>query len=471
MNKFQKIILILLVSISILPKLYKINIGIADRHSHRQADTASVTKNLLNGSGKFFIPTYHDLSDVQSGQENPKGYRMVELPIYNQLTVIFHNLVQNFYPTATVAFSSRATSIIISTISILLIFGLSYQYTNLFLPSILVTLIFAFLPFNIYYSSSVLPEPLAVMFMLLSLFLFRKKMFLSAISLSLSILIKPYTAPLTLPFLVIFGLDKLKKQGTKVIFKSFIFALISIVPFIIWRFWIKNYPQGIPASTWLFNGNGIRLKPAWFRWLFFERISNMILGSYLLIPFFLGFTYRKNRAQKLVFSLFSGVILYFLVIATGNVQHDYYQTLIIPSLSISVGFGLFYILNYTFKNNFIATFAIIILVGFGLSFSWYQVKDFYNINNPVIFKAGGWVDKNLETNAKVIAPYTGDTAFLYQTNRSGWPTEIYKFENIIKDTTDPIYLVSVNFDTYTNSMIQKFPTIYKSDKFIVLKIK
>lgn len=471
MTKFQKTILSLVIAISILPKLYKINIPIADRHSHRQADTASVTKNIINQTGSLFVPTYHDLSDVQSGQHNPQGYRMVELPLYNQLSAIFHTVFQNIKPDITIALSSRLTSVFLSTISAILIFGLSFQYTHLFGPSIISTLVFCFLPFNIYYSSSILPEPLAVTSMLLALFLFKKNMLLSAVFLSISILVKPYTALLCLPFLIVFGLNKLKKQGNKTIFLSIVFAVISIAPFMAWRVWIKNYSAGIPVSLWLLNGNGIRLKPSWFRWLFFERISNLILGSYLLVPFFLGFVYKKNNAQKLVFSLFSGVVLFFIVIATGNVQHDYYQALIVPSISISVGFGLFYILKYTFKNKLVSFFAVVVLFGFGISFSWYQVKDFYNINNPVIVEAGNWADAKLEKNAKIIAPYTGDTAFLYQTNRSGWPVEIYDFDQIIQSSSDPIYLISVNFDTYTNAMISKFNTIYRSDNFVVLKIK
>ena len=63
------------------------------------------------------------------------------------------------------------------------------------------------------------------------------------------------------------------------------------------------------------------------------------------------------------------------------------------------------------------------------------------------------VEKLTKDNALVIAPYNGDTAFLYQTRRAGWPVVQDSVEKLIGKGAD--YYVSVNFDDLTNNLIKQ----------------
>ena len=116
--------------------------------------------------------------------------------------------------------------------------------------------------------------------------------------------------------------------------------------------------------------------------------------------------------------------MYLFTFATGNVQHDYYQMLIIPTLAIffAKGFdgilrlGKEGVLNY--KIGLISSITAII---FMLAFGWFAIRDYYSIQHPNIIAAGRAVDQLVPEDAKVIAPYGGDTTFLYFTNRQGWP--------------------------------------------------
>jgi len=118
-----------------------------------------------------------------------------------------------------------------------------------------------------------------------------------------------------------FGLSIFKKPSL------YFYALIAIVPFVWWRWWISHYPEGIPAFTWLLNGNGIRFKGAWFWWLFAQRIGLLILGGWGLVLFcFRNFEKKRTEKEGWFFYLWLlSSLLYLVVIATGNVQHDYYQ--------------------------------------------------------------------------------------------------------------------------------------------------
>ena len=93
MKKLDYFILSLILIIALLFRLYKINIPLADFHSWRQVDTAAVSRNFVKNGIDLFHPVYDDLSNVQSGIDNPLGYRMVEFPIYNAIiTVIMMSL-------------------------------------------------------------------------------------------------------------------------------------------------------------------------------------------------------------------------------------------------------------------------------------------------------------------------------------------------------------------------------------------
>lgn len=445
MNKLNTIFFCLLLIFGLLLRLYHLNYPIADWHSHRQADTASVSRNLQNKIGTFMVPTYHDLSDVQSGQDNPKGYRMVELPIYNQISATFSQIAH-----IPIEMSSRLINIFFSLVTATIL----YLLTNtLYAPAI-----FLLLPYSIYYSRSVLPESLAVLFLTVSLFFLQKKsIILFSIFLGLGLLVKPFVGLILLPIFVVHFIKFSNQQKVVITIFSLIFG---ILPFLLWRQHIQNYSAGIPAFKWLFqqgfSGESFVVgRPYWFRWLFWERISLLILGIPLIFPLIISMFKKTNLPY------FLGILLYFSIIARGNVQHDYYQVLILPFLAILVSGSL----------QKIPRVISLLLILSSLYLTFPKILPYYKINHPQIIYAGWKTDSLTPKDSLIIAPYTGDTALLYQTNRSGWPTEVYDIPKITQATNFPVYLVSVNFDTYTRSLQKKYQTVYIDSNMILLNLR
>jgi hypothetical protein len=100
---------------------------------------------------------------------------------------------------------------------------------------------------------------------------------------------------------------------------------------------------------------------------------------------------------------------------------------------------------------------------------WYQVKEYYKIDHPEIIAAGLAVDKLTSKDAKVIAPYNGDTAFLYQTKRWGWPVVNDSIENIIK--LGATVYVSVNLGSADTKYVEsRYKTIEKTSQYIILDL-
>jgi hypothetical protein len=102
-----------------------------------------------------------------------------------------------------------------------------------------------------------------------------------------------------------------------------------------------------------------------------------------------------------------------------------------------------------------------------LAFSWYDVSGYFNINNPALAIAGRAVDTQTPANAKVIAPYQGDTAFLFQTNRSGWPIGSSIDEKIKLGAT---HYVSTSYDDEARQLEARFAVVDKTKEYILIDL-
>lgn len=232
-----------------------------------------------------------------------------------------------------------------------------------------------------------------------------------------------------------------------------------------------HFPEGVPASDWLFNSDNIRFKGAFFWWLFEERIGRLILGVWGAVFFALGILRKRDASEGLFFDFWLwGMLAYLSIVATGNVRHDYYQVMTVPIIAVFLAKGADFLISPPKGlNRIICRLSFVICLFFTLAFSWYQVRTFYWINKPEIIEAGQAVDRLIPKDAKVIAPYGGDTAFLYHTNRQGWPVGFEIEEKIKKGAT---YYVNVNIsDPETEYVRQKYQVLEKTPKYVIVKLK
>jgi hypothetical protein len=411
---------------SIAVRLYKINSPIADWHSWRQVDTAAVARNFEKFGTDPLHPRYNDLSNIQSGKDNPEGWRMVEFPIYQLFAIGSKRIV----PSITIEVALRIVSIL-ATAGTVLSLGLIGRKLQNSVTGLFISFFYAFLPYSIYYGRTTLPEPTGVFFSILSLLLavyaFDKKnwqaiilLMGSAISAALALLIKPFMGFLLFPLAFLFLRNF--KFSISWITKTIMYGIVSLLPLLLWRKWILQFPEGIPVYTWLFNEGNIRFKGAWFYWLFAERLGKLILGYWGTLFFSLGIIAKIEKLEHWFFRLLLlGSLLCLVIVARGNVQHDYYQILLVPVVAVYLGKGLYFLLRLPQSDRFMTWTGGGICLLFMISFSWYYIRSYYWINHQEIVDAGRVADQILPKDAKVIAPYGGDTTFLYQTNRQGWP--------------------------------------------------
>ena len=165
-------------------------------------------------------------------------------------------------------------------------------------------------------------------------------------------------------------------------------------------------------------------------------------------------------------------MLYLFTFATGNVRHDYYQIPVIPVIAILLALGVAH--SWRAEAGFTRTWSkrILVLTSviFMLAFSWYTIRGNYQINHWEIIHAGQAVDGLTPKDAKVIANYNGDTAFLYATNRRGFTHLPLPIKDLI-DRYGISYYVSVNFDDQTRAIMNKYIVLQESPEYVIVKLE
>lgn len=465
--------LFLVLLLALILRLYRIDNPVADWHAFRQADTASVTREFVKADKIDLLrPKYQDLSNIQSGFDNLEGYRMVEFPFINA----FHALILRSIPSLDLVLLSRLSAVFTSLLTIYVLYQLVNEVSGKKL-ALLSAFVYAVLPYSVYYSRVILPEPYFLFFSTLSIWQFylfaKKRKFLNYLyalmGLALAALLKPFVAFLAPIYLIILWQFRSKKLFMDL--RIYLFPLLAFAPMFLWREWIKNFPTGVPVSDWLFNSvtvvdtKPIRFRPAWFRWLFYERIIKLFLG-YFGTVFLFSNLLKKNKDLYFYGAWWLSVLIYFSVIATGNVMHDYYQNFILPIVAISIARGM--IILHEKLNRKIATPIVGLVFILGIYFSAKQVLGYFNVNHWEYIKAGAVVDQLVDKNALIIAPAMGDTQFLFQANRRGWPIGLSIEDKINKGAS--IY-VSTSYDDEARELEQKHQVLAKTADYIIIDLE
>lgn len=457
---------------ALIVRLYKIDAPIADWHSWRQADTAAVTRNFVKDGFNPFLPKFDDMSGIaESPVVNLSRLRFVEFPLYNLVVYPIYLTfgVNEMY--------HRLVSVFFSLGSLVFVYLIAKRYADQ-LTAFIAAIIFAFLPYNVFFSRTTLPEPTFV-FLGLGMVYFvaqwieednKNLLWLAFTFTALAFLVKPWAIFFFLPLIYLV----FKKEGKiwPINLKYPLFLCLSLIPFIFWRLWILQQPEGIPASSWLLNSDGIRFRPAFWWWIISERIGREILGASGVVLFYLGVLIKLPRSKSLFLHLLLlSALLFMVVFATGNVRHDYYQISFTPIASILTALGFTYLI--TRRDLFVPRlwtipFALLFFV-LTFYFGWVQVKGFYQINNPAILEAGKRADQLLPKDAVVIAPYNGDTAFLYQTNRAGFPFSPLPVTEMVT-TYGVTGYVSVAKDSQTKWVMRHFKVLEEKPNYVIIDL-
>ncbi len=481
-NKFiarDFILLALILVVALLFRLYKINTPLADFHSWRQADTAAVARNFVNRDFNLFKPIYDDLSINQSGLENPQGLRFVEFPLYNATFALLYK----YFPITSLEIYGRLVTVLFSLVLISTLYFLLLKESGRLAAGI-GSFVYAVMPFFVFFSRVILPQTMALACIFLALtflYLFSTEknkvknvvqVSLATVFFAAALLITPYSIFYLLPTAYLF----IKKYKWNVYRKLpvYFFYVLALLPLFLWRRYINQFPEGVPVNYWFMTHvntpeglQNIFLKPAFFRWIFYERINNLILGGSLMFFFILGVV---TKSKKIFFLSILIAALAFLFTFEGvNVQHAYYQIMILPALAIFVGLGV----NFVYKNSryflnpVLMILATIAIFAFSFFISYYQVKDYYNYPQDLVNMANIIRDLT-QPNDKIVTDTIGDTTLLYLSQRRGAPAKYKEFDQLKE--TGYKYFVTLTGETINNLKQQGYELVFENEKFAIFKL-
>ncbi len=456
--------------ITLLPRLYKIDNSITDWHSFRQADTAMVARNFADEGFNILHPkTDNILAISDSKKPNPQGLTFLEFPIYTLIV----GLVWDIFGVN--ESSARLVSAIFASFSTVFLFLLVRKFSNSRV-AIIAALVFALTPYSIYYGRVIMPNSTMICLGLASLWLFSRyyfnnskvSFFMSSVLFALASLSYPYVVFWLIPIIYL----ALIKDGLFYYsLKYYGFLLIAFIPLVLWRAWGANYPEAQIGSNWYLNYGDIRFSGAFFRWLIFERLAKLILGTGGFVLMFFGLVAkRENKENYFYFVWLFSMILYFVIFASSNVRHDYYQYIYMPVLAVFVALGIDHLLKagQSIIEKSISVSIAIFLVIISIAFGYYEVKGYYLTNNDIV-EAGKKADELLSANDKVIAPLAGDLSLLYYVNRPGW-AEFYEEMPVFK-AQGATAVVSLKFDEGIEKLAKENKVLYRTNKYIIISLK
>lgn len=472
MKKFEILLCSIVLLSGLFLRLYKIDRPVADWHSWRQADTAAVARNFAKGKIDLLYPQQDNLLILnEKGLPNPNRYFINEFPAYNAIVAVFYKL---FGINTQIA---RGVSVAFSIVGMFFLYLIAKKLFNIKI-AIIALAFYAFNPYDIFYSSVIMPDPTFIALSIITLYVTLKWVeerswifaILLTFSFSSAMLVKPYAVFLAIPVAYWLILNWRMQAITSL--QPYFVALISITPLILWRIHVNNHPEGSFASTWLLNAGAIRFTGSFFRWIIFERLNKVIFATGGFVLFIVGVirSYQQKNSSFIFVWLIS-VLLYITIFAKGNVTHDYYQLPIAPVGAILVSLGFFALINlarevkYKIFNGLISLFLLLISFAFG----WYEVRGYFNINNPAIVEAGKRVDQIVPKDSLVVADYGGDPAFLYQTNRYGYSAVERALSDYPKIGVN--YFISVKpEDEGIKKLVNNCNWVDKSPDFVIIRL-
>jgi hypothetical protein len=256
--------------------------------------------------------------------------------------------------------------------------------------------------------------------------------------------------------------------------RPYVFVLASIAPLVWWRYYISFFPVGIPASDWLIGyvntAQGLQyifFRPAFFRWMFLDRIGTAIMGIYLTGYMLVGLAASSKR--YLILACFVSACAYLFVFQGGNIQHEYYQTIAFPSIALMAGLGVASLISLTPRtfNPFFLYPAIV--VSFLLSFfiSYYKTKDYYYIPQDLP-PIATLIKEQTKPSDRIVTDRLGDTTLLYLADRRGAPA-IYKELPQLKEL-GYTYLVTANKDLIESLRNEKKDILIESNQFAIIRL-
>ncbi len=422
----RKYAILCILVLALLPRLHKIGSPIIGGHSWRQGDTAAMARNYFENGYDFLRP------QIDWGGDSP-GYVECELPVYPFAAALLYGL---FGPHE---YLGRLLSIFCFLVAAYFLYLLARERTDE-KTALWSVSFFCFFPHDIFFSRAFMAESTLLMSLVLGVYFFSRRLskdagissfLLSALFVSLSALIKPPSLYVGLPLAWLahrrYGWGFLKKGSL------WLYALLVFLPVALWYAHAREtfLSTGLTFGVWDYGtdkwGNwDLVLTGRYWRRIVVEHLANRLFTRIGFLLFLVGlFLRRKSSGEKLFDYWLLSLLVYFVVVGSGNYVHDYYQLPFMIPGSVYVGkvYGRFFRLDPPRSRRIIAGDLLLAACLAGMILQGVQGYGGYmrleDTDASPEYKLGRFLARNTGEDALIILVDLGDPSLLYRSRRKG----------------------------------------------------
>jgi len=424
-DKNSKYAIIIIIS-GFLARLINIKQPILEVAMWRQCATASIARNFYYNGMNIFYP------QVLWGGATEGYIGETEFHLYPFTIAILYKLFGVHESLG------RLVSILAFCGGAFFLYKLSRKYTD-GTTAIIALLFYTFNPYIFFFSRAFQPESTMLFLSITMLYFFSEwidkegwwRFALMTLCATTAFLVKIPTICLGLPLLYLC----LRKYKINFIlqWKLWLFAIISLVPIILWcrhSSYLKSI-NGLSWGNFYLSSFSTYIDPHFYMRVFFSEIFEKCLIYIGGMFFVLGIVFTfKNKEFRFIHYWLLAIIAFFFIGAEKTAHHTYYTIPIIAPASILIGYAISNSTNMINRYRIAGIKKGVLLLLFALMIiflpviSYHKIKDRYKtkrLNKDIpIYNVGKIVDETIPADDLIIGSLWGGPEILYYSNRSGW---------------------------------------------------
>jgi 4-amino-4-deoxy-L-arabinose transferase-like glycosyltransferase len=409
--------------LAVAVRLILINQPYVDHWSWRQSDVAAIARNFFEHGFRFGYPQI----DWAGGST---GYVGTEFPILPFLAAICYRLA------GVHEWMGRSQSVIFFAIS-LPFFFLLVRGTLGSTAAIWATFFYAFAPLNVFAGRSFMPDVPALSLEIMGLYLFLRwardsnpaSFYLSAIAISLSVLIKATSIIVVAPLLYLvvaeggdLGPGKLRYvPGSRIRrrrLQLFAFAAIAVLPSVAW-YWHAYQIAERYYPHHFFGAGGVRLESFSWYWEIAQQTVTSSLTPVLAIMALIGLFVAPRGKYGCLFDWWLvAMVLFVVAVGYGN-RHPWYQLPFVPIAAAFAGVACAFLGSKISSRVAPVTLSILLEGSFAI-LAFLYVRPLYESSAAQHRNAGLELKKITASDALIVAVDGGNPAIFYYAKRKGW---------------------------------------------------
>jgi len=296
------------------------------------------------------------------------------------------------------------------------------------------TFFYAFAPLNVFAGRSFMPDVPSLSLGIVGLYFFQRwlgdgkmaPLYLAAIAISLSILIKATSVVIAAPLasIVVGRLCQPRRPSGFTVKRPAMyrgmaaFAAIAVLPSVAW-YWHAHQiaEQYYPHHS--FGAGGVRLESFSWYWEIAQQTATSSLTPLLAIMALTGLFVAPRGKYGCLFDWWLvAMVLFVVTVGYGN-RHPWYQLPFVPIAAAFAGAACAFFGSKISSRVAAVTLSILLAASFAI-LAFFYVRPLYESSAAQLRDAGLELKKITTTNALIVAADMGNPTIFYYANRKGW---------------------------------------------------